>query len=88
MTEFQNNKKPAFKTDFSESRNDSSSALTSACIIANQGIVSRPFCVDKLLSCGPTGNRTPEILLSRKNSNHSGPTASLLYQESKAIPNS
>jgi len=38
MTEFLN-KKPAFKTDFSESRNGSSSALTSTCIIANQGII-------------------------------------------------
>ena len=73
------NKKSAFKTDSSESRNDSSSTLTSGYIIANQEIVSSLFSVDKLLSCGPTGNRTPEILLSRKNSNHSGPTASLLY---------
>jgi len=73
------NKKPAFEADSSESRNDSSSPLTSTCIIAKQRIMSSFFSVDKPLSCGPTGNRTPEILLSRKNSNHSGPTAFSLY---------
>ena len=84
MTKFQNNdnnrinlnKKPAFKADSLESRNDSiSSTLTSTCIVANQESLS----IGDIYACGPEGNRTPENLLSRKNSNHSGPTAFLLY---------
>jgi hypothetical protein len=49
MTKIQNkneaelNKKPAFEADSSESRNDSSSSLTSAYIIANQDSLSRPL---------------------------------------------
>ena len=83
MTEIQNknkiesNNKPAIETDSLDFRNDSiSSTLTSTCIVANQESLS----IGDIYACGPEGNRTPENLLSRKNSNHSGPTAFLLYQ--------
>ena len=97
MTKFQNNdnnrinlnKKPAIGTDSLESRNDSiSSVLASTYIIANQDSLSMVVVVDKILGCGPEGNRTPETLMLKQSSNHSGPTAFSLYQRSKNIHNS
>ena len=74
-------KNPAINGTSDESQNDSiHSALTSAYIIANQETLSSPPLSFRNLSRGPAGNRTPEILMSGQNSNHSRPTADLLYQ--------
>lgn len=85
MNQFPNNKiksnkKPIFRTDSLKSRNGSISIhpeLTSAYIIANQDSLS----IGKTYACGPEENRTPETLMSIQGSNHSGPTAFLLYQK-------
>jgi len=78
------NKKPVFKTDSSESQNDTiRSVLTATYTLADQKILSSLFAVDNYLNHGPAGNRTPEILLSRQIPYHTEPTASLLYQKSK-----
>ena len=88
MTKIQNkneaelNKKPAFETDSSESRNDTTrSVLTAIYSLADQKILSSLFVVDNYLNHGPAGNRTPEILLSRQISYHTEPTAFLLIQD-------
>ena len=52
------NKKPAFEADSSESRNDSSSTLTSACIIANQEIMSSDFVHSLIHNSIPSGYLT------------------------------
>jgi len=92
MAKFLNNfetiKKPAFWADSLESRNGLiSPALTSFISIASQEAVSSVLIGDNFLSCGPAGNRTPEILMSKQDSNHSGPTAILLYQKSRQKEN-
>ncbi|MBI2591269.1 MAG: tail fiber domain-containing protein [Candidatus Brennerbacteria bacterium] len=73
------NKKSALKAESLESQNDSNSVLTLDYSLTKQKTLSSLLNVDNFLSRGPAGNRTPKTLMSSQNSNHSGPTATQLY---------
>ena len=71
------NKKSAEIAEVLEPQNDSnSSVLTSVKSITDKNSLSRSR---NFFGGGPAGYRTPEPLMSKQSSNHSGPTADLLY---------
>lgn len=74
-------KNPALSGAFVESRNNPlcpKLALTKS--IDNDYLLSSVSSVDNHKSRGPAGNQTPETRVLTSGSNHSGPTANILYQ--------